>query len=90
MRKLKYRTADGDYRMFSIHEIAPGDFNAWLAEPLRCPKCGYHAHSEDMVAGWRQYSLPLDFEDYDLWTILAKCGECGERYGYLCRIDPDS
>lgn len=75
--------------MYSIHEIAPADFGAWLAEPLRCPKCGYHAHSEDMVAGWRQYSLPLDFEDYDLWTILARCGECGERYGYLCRIDPD-
>jgi len=88
-RRIKYRTADNDYRFYTLHQIRQADFQQFLVEPLRCPGCGAQQWREDMVAGWRQYALPLDFEDYDIWTILAKCHECNLHYGYSCEIEPD-
>jgi len=87
-RKLRFRLPKETTAFYEIFVIQ-FDFGQFLKMPVRCPKCGAKQLEDDVVAGMRQYALPLDFEDYDEWLLLLRCHECGARYGYQARIDPD-
>jgi len=87
-RKMKFRLPSEEFYMYEVFEVGVRRAE-FFSETLRCPFCGVQAFEEDVVAGMRQFSLPLDMLDYDLWILLAKCHECGKRYAYQAMIDPD-
>jgi len=84
-RRMKLRLKDEEYFMYEVFDVG----STFFGETMRCPKCGAPSWEDDVVAGMRQYCLPLDMSDYDLWYLFARCHECGKRYVYQARIDPD-
>lgn len=90
MAMLKFRTRESGFRFHKIFEIPRRDLNSFFSDPMRCPLCGCGAWGDDVIAGMRQYSLPLDFDDYDHWYLFAICHECNGAYVYTAKIDPDA
>lgn len=90
MAYIKFRAFASGFRMHKIFELPRSSLAAFFSEPMRCPMCGCEAWGDDIIAGMRQYSLPLDFDDYDHWYLFGICHECNGAFVYVANIDPDS